>query len=507
MDHKQHAPSRTRSAIRNVIFNLGYQFINTIVNIILPPMIIGKFGSVTNGLISTIKQIINYVQLVGAGISDSTIITLYKPLAENDRNKISAIYAAVGKAFSHAGTLFSVLSILVAFIYPLFLKEELDYYFVVKMVLILSISGVSEFFAIGKYRALLTADQKVFVVNIAQIIGAVTSTAATILLIKIDCSILFVQLTAALAYVLRICVLYLYMRKHYGYLDLKAKPDNSAISRRKSATVHQLTALVMLGSQSLIVASFCGLEEASVYSVYNLIYTGINTVLSTVSSAMLASMGNLMASDDNQRVKKVYSIYELGFYIVAISFYITTLIMITPFIRLYTQGITDANYIRPNLVVLLVILGFLSSVRTPGVTIILAKGHYNETQGRALIEMTICVIGQLCFVSKMGIEGVILGTIIAYAYRTVDIVIYSNQQIMGQSPFVTFRRILLGAAILAVASILLNWEIQVNGYLSWILSAVVVLACAITTTMIVNTVLDRKTLRNGMGYVKEILKR
>ena len=56
--------SRTKSAFKNVLLNFGYQLVNIITNIIIPPLIIGYFGSIINGLISTIKQIINWAILI-----------------------------------------------------------------------------------------------------------------------------------------------------------------------------------------------------------------------------------------------------------------------------------------------------------------------------------------------------------------------------------------------------------------------------------------------------------
>ena len=51
--------SRTVSALINLISNCGYQFVNIIVNIILPPLITGRFGSVISGLVNTVRQIVS----------------------------------------------------------------------------------------------------------------------------------------------------------------------------------------------------------------------------------------------------------------------------------------------------------------------------------------------------------------------------------------------------------------------------------------------------------------
>lgn len=505
MHNKNKQVSRTFNAVKNVIFNFGYQIINTVVNIVLPPLIIGAFGSVINGLISTIKQIVNYVQLVGAGISESTVVSLYKPLNDAEEKKISSIYNAVAKTFNRSGMVFSIISVVIALVYPLFVGEELPYLFIVAIILILSISGLSEFLLIGKYRTLLIADQKMYVVNIAQIVGAILSTLLTILMIKTGFGMVMVQFAAAMAYVFRIVVLAIYVKRNYKYLDKMAPPDYTAVSKRKAATVHQIAGLVIFGSQTLFVANFCGLAEASVYSVYNLIFTGINTVLSTVSSAMLAGMGNLMSTGQREKVGKVYEIYELGYQILTFTAYITALIMITPFIKLYTAGVTDAQYVRSELIFLFTVMGLLNCLRTPGATMINAKGHYDETKSRALIEMVICLVGQSMLVGKLGIIGVLVGTIMAYLYRTVDVIIYSNKKILQRSPMKSFWRDIRYILLLAVAGwLILSVKLSIDNYFEWILYAVPVALAVLLTVIAVSLVFDKKTVFSGLEYIKEI---
>ena len=499
--------SRTLFAIKNVIFNFGYQFVNTVTNIVIPPLIIGKYGSIVNGLVTTIKQIMNYVQIVGAGISESAVVSLYKPLEKQDNKKISAIYNASSKTFNKSGIIFSIVSILVAFIYPIFISESLEYAFIVKIVIILAFAGVSEFFAIGKYRTLLIADQRMYIVNIAQITGALASTALTILMIKLNCSIVLVQLVATIAYICRIFILYFYIHKNYKYLKKDVEPDFTAVSKRKAATLHQVASLIIFGSQTLFIANFCGLAEASVYSVYNLVFTGLNTILSTISSAMLAGMGSLIATDNSERVKKVYNLYEFGYYILVFTVYITAFIMITPFIKLYTNGITDANYIRGELVILFSVMGLLNCLRTPGATMINAKGHYDETKNRALIEMTICLIGQAIFVHKFGIIGVLIGTILAYLYRTLDVIIYSNRKVLNNKTTKTFIRIVVNIISMCLIVMFVKVNFETDSYLTWIIYSIITAILSFIIISIANIIYDKEAVKFGKEYILNIIRR
>ena len=75
---------RTRKTFINIIFNFLQQLVGIVTGLILPPLIVGKFGSSLNGLVSTIKQMMTYVQLTGAGIAASSTYALYKPLVDEN---------------------------------------------------------------------------------------------------------------------------------------------------------------------------------------------------------------------------------------------------------------------------------------------------------------------------------------------------------------------------------------------------------------------------------------
>ena len=500
--------SRTKSAILNMVFNFVYQVVNTVVNVIIPPLIIGKYGSVINGLISTVKQILGYVQLVGAGISESTVVSLYKPLAERNTSKISAIYNACSNAFFKMGIVFNGLSVAVAFIYPAFVQEELDYFFLVALILVLSIAGASEFYVIGKCRALLTADQKIYIVNIAQICGAVANLLVTIILIHMDVSVVIIQAGASVVYAMRILIVYSYVKKHYVFLDKKEEPDFRAIDKRKAATVHQLSGLITFGSQTVFVSVFCGLAEASVYSVYNLVFTGINTILSTISSALLATFGSIAANDGKEKLKKVFGIYESFYYLLVFVLYSVTYVMFLSFVSLYTAGATDAVYLRPDFAILFCVMGIVNCLRTPGATLINAVGHYDETKNRALIEMMICFSLECILVYNFKAAGVLIATILAYLYRTIDVLFYTNRHILNQSAKCTVKKVLLNIFIYgSVVFVGSNVYIEASGYLFWIGKAIMVFVAMVMLYFAMNYLVSKKEYKEiYRNFMKERIK-
>ncbi|HFI0064555.1 TPA: polysaccharide biosynthesis C-terminal domain-containing protein [Streptococcus suis] len=465
---------KLNKTINNILFGIIYQISNVLLNFIMTPIIIRTFGSGTNGLIQTIRQVINYVQFVGSGIAESAVVSLYEPIHFSNYQKVNSILNAVNKTFNKSGILFSLISIFLAAFCPLVLKSDLNYFDTFLLFIILSSVGVSEFFIIGKYRALLIADQKIYVVHIIQTLALLLSLVLMYLFSLLGFSVIIVQLGIALGYISRIILIIIYIRRHYKYLDTKVPGDNEALNKRKSATIHQLAGIVTFGSQIVIVNLFLGSQEASVYSVYSLIFTGINTILGVFSSSLLALFGNLIVSNDREKTIKVFKYYENLYYLLVFVLYSVTVIMTRSFIELYVGFSRDVNYQRTDLIVLFAIMGILNCVRTPGATIINASGHYSETQNRAVTELLICITGQLFLVHYWGINGIVVATILAYLYRSVDVIIYSNKIIF--SNFIdTFITILLDASIMIVLVLctLTNYEHSITNFQSWFLTSTI----------------------------------
>lgn len=115
--------------------------------------------------------------------------------------------------FVKAGNLSSLIMLLVAFIYPLFVRNDVDVLTTICLIILLGACGVSEFYFIGKYQALFSADQKNYLVSIAQGLGNIFNIVISIILIKFNCNIILVEFGAMTVYIVRVVVLWTYFKK------------------------------------------------------------------------------------------------------------------------------------------------------------------------------------------------------------------------------------------------------------------------------------------------------
>ena len=212
--------SRTKRFLYNSLTAAILQVVTVAAGFIVPRIILVNYGSEINGLVTSITQFIAYFNLVEAGLAGAAVYALYKPLADEDHKSINAVLSATNKFYILSGYIFVALTLGLALIYPTLVKTaSLSPIEVGVLVLILGVSGALEFFTMAKYRALLTADQKMYVLSLASIIAIILNTVIIAVLAYWGASIVILRLVALLSVFARSLILYVYVRTRYQYIN------------------------------------------------------------------------------------------------------------------------------------------------------------------------------------------------------------------------------------------------------------------------------------------------
>ena len=500
---------RAKKSLKNLIFNIFQQMISVLTGFLLPPLIVANYGSAINGLISTIRQIVMYVQTTGAGIASASTYEMYKPLAKNDNKELSSIFNATKKMFIKAGNISSILMLLVAFIYPLFVSKDVDIFTTVCLVLMLGACGVSEFYFIGKYQALFSADQKNYLVSIAQGLGNIFNIVISIVLIKFKCNIILVEFGAMAVYITRVVFLWSYFIKHYKQIDKNIPAKKDGIPQRKDAIVHEITALVVNNSSILLISLFINLKYASVFSIYMLIFSGLNLICGIVSNGIYASFGDVVAKKEEAILQKSYDVFEWGFFVMIFVLYTVTAILIMPFITLYTKNMTDINYVLPVLGFLLVLVGLINNIKIPARTLVIASGHFKQTKKYSVIEMIVNIVGQLVFIPILGIYGAMIGCLLSSIYRGINFIWYTNKHILNIGHKRVIKRSIVLTLVFTIIMLFSNYYLKLNisNYLGWLVYAIIISIIVGLIYLIIGILMDRKVFKESVKVLKSIVAR
>lgn len=464
---------RKKQFIITVLSNLLLQVTTAVCGFILPPLIVTTFGSSINGMVSSITQFIAYLNIVEAGIGAASIAALYKPLAQNDIVEQNSILSATKYFYNKSGIIFTVLVIGLSVIYPLIVKGQVSALTSFLMVLILGISGAAEFFLIGKYRVLLTADKKVYIISLIQVGAVIANTVFAVVLIKYSADILIVKLLSGMLYLGRYVFIWLYVKKKYTYLDLSVSPNKKAISQSKNALVHQISALVVYNTPIVLITFFCSLKDASVYAVYAMVFNAVGNLLGAFTTGMQSFFGESLVKDSIEHTRKIFSKYTRLYIAILGWMYSCTYVLIIPFMKLYTKDMTDTEYVRPILALLFLASEVLRNVRSPCGQLIDGAGHFKKTQNRAVIEAIVNLCFSIAFILKFGVIGVLMGSIISHLYRTTDMIVYSHKHILKQLPLGIVLLLILELCVCCCSVLMVRKiTIDVVNYFDWFVYAI-----------------------------------
>ncbi len=504
---------RTKQAFINALFSLLLQVALAVSGLLVPRFFIALYGSAVNGLVSSISQFITYMSLVEAGVGAAATVALYRPLAQKDTAAVNGVLAATRNFYLRSGVLFAALVGALVLFYPYIVNNEIqDMTFIRTMVLILCVNGLVDYFFLGKYRVLLMADQRGYVLYGIQIIGTVVMTAVCIGQIRLGCSALLVKGTAALIYILRSVAAIVYAKRKYPDYRFNEKPDTAAFSQRNAALLHQIVGAIANNAAVVLLTVMVrgdALVEISVYSVYNLVAYSLSSFLNAIVNGLTPSFGQLLSVDESDTAKRSYSSYELLMFLIVFVCYVCMAVLLHPFVALYSADFTDGvNYIRPELVLLFTLAGLLQAIRLPAITMIYAAGHYKETRVRAIIEMAINLVVSIALTPFLGAAGVVIGMCASYLYRSFDIVFYSAKRFVPGTLKLSLWR-LLRHTVLSVGLVLgalLIVPQTTDSWLTWLVSAAGIAAASVAVLLLSNVVFEPREMKRCFSLVGDILR-
>lgn len=460
---------------KNIICGFGGQLLSMAISIILPRVIILNFGSETNGITSAITQIFVYIALLEAGIGSAALTRLYKDIAENERERISGTVSAAHKYYRKSLPLYIGSVVILAGFYPSVIDTTIPAETVRFLILIQGLCGTVNFLFSNAYIQLLTADGRNYVVSVLSLLVKVVSVCGQLLLIAFGFNIVSVQLSALLAATLQAVIVNVYIKKNYPWLILDRGADVSKLSQRRAFLVHEISGVVFQSTDIVLISVFCSMTEASVYTVYNMIFSALGNLLSVLMRSLEFKLGAAYHQDMDKYTKMhdfVEALYICFVFAVISAAYVVTI----PFIRLYTADVTDASYVRPMLPLLFSGIQLLSCGRRVCSQLISISGRAKDTIPNTLTEMAINLVVSVVLAKSLGIVGVLLGTILALCYRTNDMLFYANRKILNRGPRKVYFTLLVNLFVFAMVVVITGYHsLEITNYFAFVIQGFLIL--------------------------------
>lgn len=408
--------NRTKNAMINIVF--GY--INKILSVLFPfaikTIIIKTIGIEYLGLNSLFTSILNILNLAELGFGTAMVFSMYKPIAEDDKETIRALLNLYRKIYRIIGAIVLTVGLAIIPLLPFLIKGDhpADVNLYLLYIIYLANNVIGYFFFAYK-TSLLSAHQRN---DISSKINIIVQTAMYVLQIVV--LILFKNYYIYIIFLpLSTLCINLYTaiktKKMYpeyfckGALDKEIKAD---IKKKIFALLfHKIGYVIQASIDGICISAFFGLYIEGVYSNYIYIINAINGFIQIFHQSIVAGIGNSIITEDKDYNKKQFNKILFIFSWVMTWCSVCLMCLFQPFMKVWVG--TD-KMLSITVVISFVLLFYTAAFNNVVSTYKDALGMWWEDKFKPLAISLVNLVGTLIFAYYGILEGVILITCFAY---------------------------------------------------------------------------------------------
>lgn len=421
-----------RNIIKNAFVGFGGQIIIMILGIIVPRIFISSYGSDINGLLTTLTQIFTYMALLEAGIGQAARNALYKPIHDGDKDGVSFVVSAATNYYRKLTIYYGLGVIILSLIAPFILKTNVSFATVSIVIILEGAASVLSFYYVQTVRVTLNTDGCEYINVVVDLIYKILSYVCRIVLALNGVSIIVLQACFLILTVIKVTFYRMYFKKKYSWINEKAAPKNARLSDRGSYIITEIAWTIFSSTDLIVLSAFVSTALSSVYSVYNMIFVSINALLNAVFSSVNYTLG-VKFHEGISAYEKVHDAF-MSIFIGAMTILMCVAYVLTiPFIKIYTHGISDVNYVYTELPIMFCLVQILSWSRYVQGNLTGVSGYAKPTSRVSLIEAAINLILSIILVNKFGIVGVLFATVIALPLKIAYTTYISDIKVMKRT--------------------------------------------------------------------------
>lgn len=451
--------------MKNSIKNIQYAVVGQVIALLvkfLARLVFVRILSVEylgiDGLFSNILSVLSLAEL---GVGTAIVYSLYKPIAEDDVEKIKSLMALFKKTYQAIGLIITILGLLITPFLQYLIKEmpDVDYIRFIFIMFVIN-SSISYFYSYKRF--LIIANQKKYIATIYRYTVFIVMNLLQILILVLTGNyILFLLVEIFSTFIENVLIsrkadqLYPYLQeKNIALLD---KKEMMTIKKNVKALIfHQVGGVIVLGTDNLLISIFVGIVAVGTYSNYLLVITSLTIIYGLVFDSMTASVGNLGITQSKEKNNDIFELVNfMAFWIYGFSA-IALWNLVNPFIELWLgrQFLFDIG-----IVTVLVINFYLSGMRNSVRVFRYAYGLHWYDRYKPLAESAINILVSVVLLQYFGVVGVFLGTMISTlttSFWVEPLVLYRHGlKISVKAYFIDYLRYTLLTIVAALPTVFL----------------------------------------------------
>lgn len=409
---------RVKQAEKNIFFGYLSNIIIMVMGFLQRTVFIMVLDETLLGVNTLYTDILSVLSLADLGIGSALNYSLYKPVAENNREKIKSYMQLYKRAYLAIAGVIAVIGVVLIPFLPYLIQDsngiagtDLVLYY-----LIFLFNTVSTYFVAYKY-SLANAQQRNYIqTNIATITKIVTVSVQIVILLVTKSFILFLLTQSVVELVQKIFVS-IYFNKLYPYLKernvekLEREETDVVVTKTKALMFHKIGDVARLSTDSIIITYFMNVNWVGIVGNYTMIITYAANFISVIFNSVISGFGNLVATESKEKQYAMFRVYRFfacwlyGF--AAVGFWL----LLTPLIT----GIwLNESWGLGQIVLTLMLVDFyLKGGRTVLVNFKIAAGVFEQDKYLSLFQGVVNLVLSIVGIQYIGLAGVYVGTVVS----------------------------------------------------------------------------------------------
>lgn len=478
---------RTSNSIKNIYITILAQIIITLLGFISRKVFLNSLGTEYLGVNGLLTNVLSMLSLVEGGIGVSITYNLYRPLAENDRNKIIALVQLYKRLYGFLAIAIFILSLS---LYPFLdnlIKADSKISFIGVVYFIFVIKNMISYLNAHKW-SLINADQKGYVLAKYNLIFNVFMTLSKIIVLLLTNNYILYLIIEVFIFIIQNLWNGKVVNGYYSYIKTKEKysVDNQTkqnlITNVKAIFFHNIGKYCVFGTDNILISSLISIRAVGLYSNYTMITGQLSSLLAPFVYGVGASVGNLIATESKTKNYEIFKVINL------INFWIYSLCVIFLFNLLepFIDWWLGKGLLLDRLTFVVILINFYIAGMRGSINIFKNNaGIFSADKYFPLIESVINLSMSLILVKYFDLAGIFIGTTIsslAIPVWTQSKLVYNC--VFDKSVFEYFKSyvffigvtLLVGMGVTTLCNTLVPW----SGFLALVVKGLI---CVIITNL------------------------
>lgn len=499
---------RTKNSIRNVITVLVSYIIIGILGFIKTRVFLNSFHEDIYSLNQLFLQIFSYLSLAEAGFGVYMVQQYYKAFAKDDKEEINSIFGTAVIYFRWLGVFIITVSLILSLFIPFLTKASISSTYIIFVFILFVIKNCVDYFMMCP-RDVIQADQKLYKINWYVNGIRILENVCEIILALIGINYFLILIPGIFIRIIMNLFINKKVYKEYTWLQKNNhKYQKKHVKGMHDLIYQKLAGILFSNTDIILISAFVNPLSVVIYSAYNYITKYVSDTIYVFSSALTPSYANALLDNDKNKGFDIYTELNIMFNFIAAFFAISLYKILDSFVILW---IGEKYLISEVGLILMIVIMFNLIAKGMMTVIVNSKGLFRETRNAVIMEAAINLVVSVALVHKMGISGVLIGTVSATALTTLWFIpYYVYKNIFNRNPLHYYICYLYSAMISIIMAYLISLLeiIKMNTVVGWIYGSTIYCLIILATLFIIFYIsfkAFRKLMKRGIYILKEKL--